>query len=150
MRKYLLAATAVFVISTPAAAEQRDGFYAGIEGGIMWPKSQSGTLTATITQGTQSPRAGTVAPAPGTGLVGAAPATFPSSVTGFERVRYKHGYDVDIIAGYDFGMFRLEAEGAYKRANFRSFSIDPAFVSTVTTTFNPTGSKIGRASCRER
>lgn len=32
------------------------------------------------------------------------------------------GYDVDIVGGYDFGMVRLEAELAYKRASTNEFA----------------------------
>ena len=30
--------------------------------------------------------------------------------------KHKMGYDVDVVGGYDFGMFRLEGELAYKKA----------------------------------
>ena len=33
---------------------------------------------------------------------------------------FKTGYDVDLIGGYDFGMFRLEGELGYKRAKAKS------------------------------
>lgn len=33
------------------------------------------------------------------------------------------GLDADIVIGYDFGAFRLEAEGAYKRAGYDSLTI---------------------------
>ncbi len=42
------------------------------------------------------------------GIVGAPGATIP--------IDSKKGFDVDLVTGYDFGMFRLEAEGGYKRA----------------------------------
>ncbi|HEY6868837.1 MAG TPA: hypothetical protein VI199_03670, partial [Novosphingobium sp.] len=71
MRTFLLAtAAAVALVATPAAARDGSG-YVGIDGGVMFPKSQHGTFTATFTQSAQSPAAGSVAPLPGTGLVGA-------------------------------------------------------------------------------
>ena len=36
------------------------------------------------------------------------------------RVKNKTGYDVDLIGGYDFGMFRLEGELGYKRAKLKN------------------------------
>src|SRR5690606_31038101 len=33
------------------------------------------------------------------------------------------GWDADIVAGYDFGMFRLEAEGGYKTFDMNELSI---------------------------
>jgi opacity protein-like surface antigen len=41
-------------------------------------------------------------------------------------VDYKRGLDVGIFTGYDFGAFRLEAEGAYKRAGVQEIYIDPS------------------------
>ncbi len=43
-------------------------------------------------------------------------------------VNLKTGFDVDAIAGYDFGMFRLEGEFGYKRAKTDSLQLNPAFV----------------------
>ena len=43
-------------------------------------------------------------------------------------VNYKTGLDVDAIAGYDFGMFRLEGELGYKRAKTDSLRLNPDFV----------------------
>src|SRR6266550_2958492 len=52
------------------------------------------------------------------------------------------GYDVDLIGGYDFGMFRLEGELGYKRAKTKSLSLNSAFVNALNagagTTFTPT------------
>ncbi|MEA3067122.1 MAG: hypothetical protein QOK41_529, partial [Sphingomonadales bacterium] len=122
MRKLLLATTAALaVVATPAAARDGSG-YVGIEGGILFPRSQNGVFTATFTQSAQTPAAGTAAPLPGTGLVGALPAglaTPPAFVTGGSRVKWKEGYDVDLIGGYDFGMFRVEGELGYKRSKIK-------------------------------
>src|SRR6185312_10815876 len=49
MRKLLLASAATLAIATPAAARDGSG-YIGIEGGILFPQSQSGVFTGTFTQ----------------------------------------------------------------------------------------------------
>ena len=36
------------------------------------------------------------------------------------RAKLKTGYDVDVIGGYDFGMFRLEGELGYKHVKIKS------------------------------
>src|SRR5205085_9589214 len=41
---------------------------------------------------------------------------------GLVRADTKTGFDADVIVGHDFGMFRLEAEGAYKRAGIDQLS----------------------------
>src|SRR5215213_7696814 len=141
MRTFLLAAAATIAIATPAAARDNSG-YVGIEGGVLFPDAQHGDFNATFTQTPQSPAAGTTAPLPGTGLVGLLPValrTAPADVTGRSRVTWKTGYDVDLIAGYDFGMFRLEGELGYKRANFKHFTPEGVFQTAVQTGLNPTG-----------
>jgi opacity protein-like surface antigen len=136
MRKtFLLTAVAAASIATPAVARDGSG-YVGLEGGVLFPQSQDGTFNATFTQSAQSPAAGSAAPAPGTGLVGAAPAP-PAPFSGDSRVKWKTGYDVDLIAGYDFGMFRLEGELGYKRSTLKRFSTDTAFGTAVETGLNP-------------
>lgn len=35
----------------------------------------------------------------------------------------KMGLDADVVIGYDFGMFRLEAEGGYKNAGYDSLTV---------------------------
>lgn len=97
MIKYLLAAAAAAAIASPAAA--RDGVpYVGIEGGIL------------VAKDSDVDRRG-----------------FNPAISGWADwldVDNKLGYDVDVIAGYDFGMFRLEAELGYKRANHKSYDMD--------------------------
>src|SRR4030095_7056976 len=106
MRKYLLAAAAAVAIATPASARDGAG-YIGIEGGVLFPKDTDADINATFIQGDQTPAAGTPATLPGSGVVGAAPVV-PGAVVGDVGVDTKTGYDIDAIAGYDFGMFRLE------------------------------------------
>ena len=115
MKKYLLAAVAVTAIASPAYA--RDGQpYAGIEGGIMFPKDQDGDVSVDFTT-TQS--VATTPPIAG-------PADFDAN-NAF-GVDYKRGLDVDAIIGYDFGMFRLEGELGWKRAKLDKITFDVTFM----------------------
>src|SRR3954470_1026223 len=88
MRKLAFAvALASTALATPAVARDHS-FYAGIEGGAM--------------------------------LVEDMDVDFDDGVTSLQNaltIDHDVGYDVDIIGGYDFGMVRLEAELAYKRAS---------------------------------
>jgi opacity protein-like surface antigen len=89
MRKTLLAATAALAIASPAAA--RDGSpYVGFEIGPMMSDEGFYDVDLTTTAGTTN---------------------FNNGI----NVDYRTGADVDIIAGYDFGMVRAEGELAYKR-----------------------------------
>src|SRR5437867_3182151 len=91
MRKYLLAAVALGAISTPALA--RDGaWYVGADFGAM------------IAQDTKF-------------KINYVPASVPDGVM---TIDHHPGADADIFFGYDFGMFRLEAEGAWKTADVDS------------------------------
>jgi opacity protein-like surface antigen len=88
MRKYLLAAAATAAIATPAAA--RDGSpYVGIEGGILFVQDMEFDLEDT---------------------------TDDADLDNFLTITHKPGFDVDAIAGYDFGLLRAEAELGWKRA----------------------------------
>ena len=96
-KKYILAATAALAIAAPAHA--RDGSpYIGIEAGAL------------IAKHSDVDRRGP-------------PVTTDEWVDWLD-VDHKLGYDLDLIAGYDFGMFRLEAELGYKRARHKSYEID--------------------------
>ena len=97
MRKYLLAAVAAVAISSPALA--RDGSpYVGIEGGMV--------------------------------IDGDIDLDFDGDF-GYDDFSYDdafdldfgRGLDIDAIAGYDFGMFRLEGELGYKRLNLDKVDI---------------------------
>src|SRR4051794_76998 len=111
MRKYLFAtaAAATVAIAAPAAATADNSGYVGLEGGVLFPKSQSVTGTIDFTT---------------TGTPG--PVNFgPSRVA---TVKSKTGYDIDVIGGYDFGMFRVEGELGYKRARAKSIRVSDAFI----------------------
>jgi opacity protein-like surface antigen len=140
MMRKLLFASAALVIATPAAA--RDGSpYVGLEGGVLFPQHMNGIFTSTFTQTAQSPAAGTPSSVVGenVGTLPVAFTTLPATVTGGSNVRLKNGYDIDAIAGYDFGIFRLEAELGYKHSSVKGFSQDTAFGTAVTTGLNPAG-----------
>ncbi|GAA4012520.1 hypothetical protein GCM10022280_08020 [Sphingomonas swuensis] len=140
MRMYLLAAGAAIVVASPAAAQT--GGYFGIEGGVLFPKKQNDNVTTVFTQTVQTPAAGTAVTAPNVGVVGTLPTTLttvPTAINGNTRTKFKRGYDVDAVAGYDFGGFRLEGELGYKRSRIKSFEADSAFTTGVATGLNPTG-----------
>jgi len=125
MRKHLLAATAAAVLGTPAFAAA-DGPYVGIEGGVTFPRNSD--LDVILNNTT----------------------TFNNGYT----VDYKDGYDVDAIAGYKLGFFRLEGEGAYKRAKVKDFAVSAPLITAVGTAAGTTataanfsvGNHIGVAS----
>jgi len=110
MYKYLLLAAAGIVVAAPATARDGSG-YIGADGGILFPKSQhiNGSVDFTDPLVTDIPdqRVATI--------------------------KFKKGYDVDLNAGYDFGMFRLEGELGYKKANNKSLRFDPAFLTAIGT-----------------
>ena len=108
MRNYLLAAAVAAVLATPAAARDNSP-YVGIEGGVMFPQKQNIDGSVDFT----NPAATDIGP----GRIGS--------------VKSKTGFDVDIFAGYDFGMFRLEGELGYKQAKLKHARIDPAFIAAV-------------------
>ena len=90
MRKLAIAmALASTALATPAVARD-NSWYAGIEGGLMGV--EDGELDAAY--------------------------TFNGVTVDDEfAVDFKTGVDLDIIGGYDFGMFRVEVEAGYKNAS---------------------------------
>src|SRR5438309_10894838 len=96
MRKLAIAvALASTAMAKPAVARDHS-FYAGLEGGVMWVEDVDFDY------------------ADSNGL-----ALTPGLI-----VRNKLGWDVDAVAGYDFGMLRLEGELGYKRASIHEVSFD--------------------------
>jgi opacity protein-like surface antigen len=120
MRKYLLAAAAVAALSSPVAAQP----YLGVEGGVLFPKDQDGDVRADFTT-TQTPAAPSVGAGP-------ADTTFNNAY----GIDYKRGSDIDLIAGFDFGAFRLEAELGRKRAKLDQFEVNNGFISSLNTALN--------------
>ena len=116
MKKHLLAATALVAVGTPAFAGA-DGPYVGIEGGATFPQSSDLDVVLNNTSVT--------------------PVTTTTYDNGY-KVKYKTGYDVDAIAGYKFGLFRLEAEGGYKRAKVKSLRVSSPLLTDVGTAADTT------------
>ena len=122
MRKYLLAAAAVAAIATPAMARDGAG-YVGIEGGILFPRNTNYNVNynaITTTTSTATPPVVTVVHSTG-------------SFNNAFGIDYKKGVDLDAIAGYDFGMFRLEGELGYKRTKAKSLFVNPALLTVINT-----------------
>lgn len=102
--KVVLLAAAVMAMA-PSAALARNGLpYVGIEGGALKPDK----LRLDYRLNTLSVENGIV----------------------FD---HKTGYDLDFIAGYDFGLIRAEAELGYKRASLNGVAVAPGIQ------FNNTG-----------
>src|SRR4051812_12529543 len=120
MRKHLLAAAAAAAFATPALAADGSG-YVGIEGGVLFPQKQH--IDAVIDF--------------------ANPANPDVTFDNIARIKNKTGYDVDLIGGYDFGMFRLEGELGYKRATLKRVEVDNAFLTGINT---PSGNAFGTTS----
>ena len=121
MRKYLFAAAAVAAVASPAAARDGSGYF-GVEGGILFPKDQDADIFVdyeTTTVGTPV-------------VVGPADTTYNNAF----GIDYKKGYDLDAIAGYDFGMFRIEGEIGYKRAKLDSLEVDAGMIADLNAALN--------------
>ena len=132
MQKLLMATAALAGLATPAFAAA-DGPYVGIEGGVTFPRNTDLDVVLNNTS--------------------ANPATSTSFDNGYS-VDHKAGYDVDAILGYKLGLFRLEAEGAYKRAKTKSVDVSTPLLTSVGTASGETvtaadfdvGNHIGIAS----
>ena len=111
MRRYFLAGAAALVIAAPAAATNDNSGYVGVEGGILFPKSQSVSGEVVFTS----------------------PDAVDFTRTNLGSYRYKKGYDVDVIGGYDFGMFRVEGELGYKHAKPKGFNPGETIVTSINT-----------------
>ena len=63
----------------------------------------------------------------GSGYVGAEAGLLMPDDTDFDyddesfELEHKNGYDIDLIGGYDFGLFRAEGELAWKRSSNKEF-----------------------------
>ena len=102
MRKLAISlALASTVLATPALARDHS-FYAGIEGGVMLVEDTGIDVTDN---------------------------TGATAVNNAAVLDFKPGWDVDVIAGYDFGMVRLEGELGYKHASLDEVELaDPSGV----------------------
>ena len=111
MRKYLLAATALAMFATPAVAKDNSG-YVGLEIGALFPKDPNGSAFVDFNTVNSTIPAGGVAVFP----PGPSDFTFGNPFD----FNVKTGWDGDLIAGYDFGMFRVEGELGYKHSKVNS------------------------------
>ena len=111
MRRFLLASAAALVMATPAAARD-NAAYLGLDAGALFPK----TIHADVNVRTF------------TGVT-------VDSVNDAFALHHNTGIDVDARGGYDFGMFRVEGEVAWKRAGVdRVDNFDPALLNAISTT----------------
>ena len=122
MRKFIIAATAMTAIAAPALA--RDGApYVGVEGGVLFPRNTAYSVISTRVQSVPT----------GGGLLGQTVTTSNNSYGSGFVADYKKGLDLDVIAGYDFGFFRLEGELGYKRTRDKSFTASNSLLAAINT-----------------
>jgi len=94
-RTAMLLASCAAILAAPAQA--RDGqFYVGVDGGVLLEDQVDVDIDLARPDGLQEN------------------AAFADT---------NIGIDADIVVGYDFGAFRLEAEGGYKRAGYDSLTV---------------------------
>ena len=113
MKRFFLAAAAAAAITSPAAARDGSG-YAGIEGGILIPRNMETDLTI----------------------------DFDGDDVDYDNgleVNFGRGLDLDLIAGYDFGMIRAEAELGWKRANIDEILVDESAIADLEEFFGRDG-----------
>lgn len=111
MRHCIFLAAALSAVATPAMA-QDGAAYVGVEGGVSFPRSTDYDVSAMRVQTVPT----------GNGLLGQTVTTTNTLYSNGFNVDYKKGLDVDVIAGYDFGFFRLEGELGYKRTRAHSIA----------------------------
>ncbi len=122
MKKLLLVGTMI-VIAAPAHA--RDGQpYFGVSGGIMAPKTNQADVLVDFTT--------TQTPTTPSGPAVAGDTILPGAI----RVDYKRGYDLDAVAGYDFGIIRGELELGYKRAKLEEYRFGAAELAALSIALN--------------
>ena len=109
-------------IASPAMARD-GGVYVGVEGGATFPMHTDYDL--------QSLRVQTVPV--GNGLLGQTVTTTNTQYGAGLTNSYDTGYDVDAIAGYDFGHFRVEGEIGYKRADTRNLTASSLLITDLNT-----------------
>ena len=98
MRNYLLAAVAAVALATPALA--RDGSpYVGVDAGFLLAEDFDQDVTLDD---------------------GATSREFDDAFT----VDTGRGFDIDVNAGYDFGLFRAEGELGYKRLDVKGIRVN--------------------------
>ena len=122
MHRFLLAAVATLFVASPAIARDGAGYF-GVEGGILFPRDSNYFVTSTRVQTVPT----------GSGLLGQTVTTSNNSYGSGFVADYKKGVDIDAIAGYDFGFFRLEGELGYKRSRVRRLTASPTLLAAINT-----------------
>ena len=110
MRPHLLATTAVLLLTTAPAAARDQSWYVGVDLGAFIPHDPNGGVMIVDYTTTNNPSGIAGTPA------GPADTTFSNPF----NFNAKTGWDGDIVAGYDFGMFRVEGELGYKHTKVSS------------------------------
>src|SRR4030095_6400678 len=98
MRKLAIMAALASTALAPPAVARDNSWYAGVEGGLMLAEDTDLDVDFFDNE----------------------TATELDDGIGLD---YKTGVDIDLIAGYDFGGFRVEAEMGYKNAGIDEVSI---------------------------
>jgi opacity protein-like surface antigen len=127
MRTIMLASAAALAIATPAVARDNSP-YVGIDAGITSATHQDLLGNVIFTN---------------TGPTGLTTQTVGST-------HYRRGYDVDLNAGYDFGMFRLEGEFGYKSVKSRNPTLSNTFITAVNTGAGTTFTTTSNFDLRQR
>src|SRR6187401_2831110 len=98
MRNYLLAAVAAAALATPAMARDKS-VYVGVDAGVMLVEDTSLRYEYD-----------------GEGSY---------DVNDAVNINHNYGFDVDLVGGYDWGLFRTEIELGYKHASIDDLNLDP-------------------------
>lgn len=122
MHKIVIAAAAFVAFASPANAGD-SGAYWGVEGGILIPRDTHYRV--------ESVRVQTVPT--GSGLLGQTVTTTNATFGSGFVADYRSGADLDLIGGYDFGLFRIEGELGFKRARLRDLTASSTLVAAINT-----------------
>lgn len=110
MRKFAIAAPLIAIVTASPAVARDGSAYIGVDAGIMKTQGLDLRLSNSAV-----------------------------NVPDGERLTHKLGYDLDAVAGYDFGMFRLEGEFGYKHSRTKKATLDPAALAAVLLPPAPSG-----------
>lgn len=122
MRTFFIATAVIATIASPANARDR-GAYIGVEGGILLAKDTNYRVDSVRVQTVPT----------GSGLLGQTVTTTNATFGSGFVADYKTGVDLDVIGGYDFGLFRLEGELGYKRARLKDLAASSTLVAAINT-----------------
>ena len=107
MRNHLLAAVAAISVASPALAADHSGYFE-VDAGVLFPA--------------ETHVDGKVTDAAGSTVIE------ENDIFG---IKYTTGYDLDLIGGYDLGLFRLEGELGYKQTNLDRLAVDQAVLNAI-------------------